>query len=69
MNLTLEKLFQNMNKKNEILEEDFEAMLVDSIEDLYKTGLSDDEIFMIVKEQFGLTYANKFCLDYSKHNR
>jgi hypothetical protein len=56
-----------MNKKNEILEEDFEAMLVDSIEDLYKTGLSYDEIFMIVKEQFGPTYANKFCLDYSKN--
>lgn len=67
MNLKHEKLFRNMNKKNEILEEDFEAMLVDSIKDLYKTGLSDDEIFMIVKEQFGPTYANKFCLDDIKH--
>ena len=66
MNLKHEKLFRNMNKKNEILEEDFETMLVDSIEDLYRTGLSDDEIFMIIKEQFGITYANKFCLDYLK---
>lgn len=52
-----------MKDKIEIFEADFEALLSDSIEDLYKTGLSNDEIFKIVKEQFGLTYANKFCLD------
>ena len=55
-----------MKDKTEILEEDFEAMLSDAIEDLYKTGLGNNEIFKIVKEQFGLSYAHKLCLDLTR---
>lgn len=65
MRLKLKKYFQEMKNKKEILEEDFEAMLSDAIEDLSKTGLSNDEIFKIVKDQFGLNYAHKLCSNLS----
>ena len=37
-----------------ISQEIFDSMLLDAIEDLRKSGLDGKEVFVIVKEQFGL---------------
>ncbi len=50
-----------MPKQLEIPEEVFEAMLYEAIEDLRKSGLDPGEIFFIIEEHFGRTYACKFC--------
>jgi hypothetical protein len=43
-----------------IAEEVFEAMLDGAIDDLKLSGLSEDEMFSIVENNFGLKYAEKF---------
>lgn len=42
-------------------EEIFDAMLHGAIEDLNKSGLNRDAVFSIIKQNFGLRYAQKFC--------
>ena len=44
----------------EILQQDFDLLLAEAIEDLRKSGVDNEEIFDVVKEHFGLKYAKKF---------
>jgi len=50
-----------MSKKRVISEEVFAAMLDEAIEDLKQSGLDAGEVFSIVKENFGVSYARRFC--------
>jgi len=50
-----------MKEKREMSEELFAAMLDQAIEDLKLSGLDAGEIYSIVEENFGLTYARRFC--------
>lgn len=50
-----------MPEKREISEEVFAAMLDQAIEDLKLSGLDPGEIYSIVEENFGPTYARRFC--------
>ena len=50
-----------MKKQKRITEEVLAALVERAIEDLHKSGLNNEEIFLIVKEQFGLRYAQKLC--------
>lgn len=52
-----------MKNKHEILKKDFEALLADAIEDLYMSGIDNDEICKIIEQQFGIHYAKNFCSD------
>ena len=50
-----------MSKKREMSEEVFAAMLDEAIEDLKRSGLDASEVFSIVKANFGMVYASRFC--------
>ena len=50
-----------MSKKRVIAEEVFDAMLDQAIEELKLSGLDAGEVFSIVEENFGVTYARRFC--------
>ena len=50
-----------MSKKRVISEEVFAAMLDQAIEDLKQSGLDAGEVFSIVEENFGISYARRFC--------
>ena len=50
-----------MSKKKVISEEVFAAMLDQAIEDLKLSGLDAGEVFSIVEENFGVSYARSFC--------
>lgn len=50
-----------MSKKRVISEEVFAAMLDEAIEDLKQSGLDAGEVFSIVEENFGVSYAHRFC--------
>jgi hypothetical protein len=50
-----------MSKKRVISEEVFDAMLDLAIEDLKLSGLDAGEVFSIVEENFGISYAQRFC--------
>ncbi|EFK06081.1 conserved domain protein [delta proteobacterium NaphS2] len=50
-----------MSKKKVISEEVFAAMLDQAIEDLKQSGLDAGEVFSIVEENFGISYAKRFC--------
>jgi hypothetical protein len=50
-----------MENKNVMAQEVFDAMVDEAIEDLRKSGLNIKEIFSIIKDHFGLRYANEFC--------
>jgi hypothetical protein len=50
-----------MSKKKVISEEVFAAMLDQAIEDLKLSGLDAGEVFSIVEENFGVSYARRFC--------
>ena len=50
-----------MSKKRVIAEEVFAAMLDEAIEDLKQSGLDAGEVFSIVEENFGVSYARRFC--------
>ena len=52
-----------MPKQREISEEVFSAMLYQAIEELKKSGLESGEVFSIVEEQFGSSYAKRFCIN------
>ena len=44
-----------------ISQELFDELVHDAIQDLFKTGLSRDEICLIIQEQFGQPYARRYC--------
>lgn len=50
-----------MENQKEITKNVFHAMVHGAIEDLRKSGLDNEEIFLIIEEQFGLRYARGFC--------
>ena len=50
-----------MEGQKEITKKVFDAMVHGAIEDLRKSGLDNEEIFLIIEEQFGLRYAREFC--------
>ncbi len=50
-----------MSKKRIISEEVFAAMLDQAIDDLKQSGLDAGEVFSIVEENFGTSYAQRFC--------
>ena len=50
-----------MEKQKEITKKFFDGMVHGAIEDLRKSGLDDEEIFLIIEEQFGPGYAREFC--------
>ena len=50
-----------MSKKRVIAEEVFAAMLDQAIDDLKQSGLDAGEVFSIVEENFGVSYARRFC--------
>jgi len=50
-----------MKEKREMAEEVFAAMLDQAIDDLKLSGLDPSEIYSIVEENFGITYARRFC--------
>ncbi len=50
-----------MSNKKVISEEVFAAMLDLAIDDLKQSGLEANEVFSIVEENFGTTYAQRFC--------
>jgi hypothetical protein len=50
-----------MENQREITKNVFDAMVHGAIEDLRKSGLDDEEIFLIIEEQFGPRYAREFC--------
>jgi hypothetical protein len=50
-----------MSKKRVISEEVFAAMLDQAIDDLKQSGLDAGEVFSIVEENFGISYAQRFC--------
>ncbi len=54
-----------MEKQREMAREIFDALVERAIEDLRMSGLDNDEIFLICKDQFGLQYARKFCHELS----
>ena len=54
-----------MEKQRQITEEVLDTLVERAIEDLYKSGLDKEEIFILVKEQFGLQYAHKLSEDSS----
>ncbi|UCF83592.1 MAG: hypothetical protein JSV50_20900 [Desulfobacteraceae bacterium] len=49
-----------MENQKEITKKLFDAMVHGAIEDLRKSGLDNEEIFLIIEEQFGLRYAREF---------
>jgi hypothetical protein len=51
----------NMKKQRKTTEEVFDALVESAVADLHKSGLDNEEIFLIVKEHFGLQYAQKLC--------
>jgi hypothetical protein len=50
-----------MENKKVMAQEVFDAMVDAAIEDLRKSGLDMKEIFSIIKDYFGLRYADRFC--------
>ncbi|MCG6880904.1 MAG: hypothetical protein LJE96_17385 [Deltaproteobacteria bacterium] len=50
-----------MSNKKVISEEVFAAMLDLAIDDLKQSGLDAGEVFSIVEENFGTSYATRFC--------
>ena len=50
-----------MEKRVEITQETFDALVRDAIEDLLKGGLEKDGIIHILEEQFGRGYVLKLC--------
>jgi hypothetical protein len=45
--------------KMEISQKVFDEMVEEAIDDLRKSGLSNDEVFLIIRDQFGSRYLNK----------
>lgn len=56
-----------MERVREIKEEVFDTILIGAIEDLRKCGFDDEEIFPIIKEQFGLRSARK-CFEKARND-
>lgn len=56
-----------MERVRKIKEEVFDTILIGAIEDLRKCGLDDEEIFPIIKEQFGLRCARK-CFEKARND-
>jgi hypothetical protein len=52
-----------MGKKRQRIfpQEFFDALFVEAVRDLRRSGFKDDEVFSIVENQFGVTYARRFC--------
>ena len=50
-----------MKQQPTISQDFFEELLKDAIGDLQKSGLNDDQVFLIIQNLFGLDYADKFC--------
>ena len=50
-----------MTEQPIISQEFFEELLEDAIGDLQKSGLSKEQVFLIISDLFGLDYADKFC--------
>lgn len=49
-------------KQQPIISQDFfEELLKDAIGDLQKSGLTEDQVFLIISDLFGLDYADRFC--------
>jgi len=49
-----------MERKAEITQELLDSFLEEAIEDLRRSGLSHEEISVIIKDQFGSRYLTKF---------
>jgi len=50
-----------MSRKPVMSEEVFSAMLNQAIQDLRDSGMDPTEIFAVVEECFGISYAERFC--------
>ena len=57
-----------MATKKEMAQEIFDELVQEAIADLGRSGLDNDETFLIVREHFGLPYACRFC-DTSGHEQ
>ena len=42
-------------------QEFFDALFVEALGDLRKSGFKEKEVFSIIKDQFGVKYARQFC--------
>jgi hypothetical protein len=59
---------KKMETQRQITEEVLDRLVERAIADLYQSGLNNEEIFLIVREQFGLQYAKKLCKESSQAN-
>jgi len=50
-----------MKQQPTISQDFFEELLKDAIGDLQKSGLTEDQGFLIIRDLFGLDYADRFC--------
>ena len=47
-------------------QEFFDALFVEAVGDLRKSGFNEEEVFSIIEDQFGSTYARRFCSSETK---
>lgn len=50
-----------MKQQPTISQDFFEELLKDAIGDLQKSGLTEDQVFLTIRDLFGLDYADRFC--------
>ena len=42
-------------------QEIFDVMFLEAVKDLRKSGFKEEEVFSVIEDQFGVTYAQRFC--------
>ena len=42
-------------------QEIFDVMFLEAVKDLRKSGFKEEEVFSIIEDQFGVTFAQRFC--------